>query len=264
MVGIYKITNKQNGHAYIGQSRDIHKRWNNHITAARNPNDAGYDYPLYRAFRKYGLENFTFDILEECDTEVLNQREHYWIQFYSPEYNQTVGIDYTVRPQKLTVEQVREIQQILLADMRGEVSHVELAHKYNVHKDTIRDINVGRTWRTEGFTYPLHYFKFDNSRPEALRQFNKITYCMDCGKEISNGSLRCTSCDINFRRQLAQSNKPVTREELKTLIRTKPFTQIGAQFNVTDNAIRKWCATFNLPTTKKEINAYSDEEWALI
>jgi hypothetical protein len=51
---------------------------------------------------------------------------------------------------------------------------------------------------------------------------------------------------------------------LKKLIRTKPFTQIGKQFNVSDNAIRKWCDNYNLPRKVNEIKSYSDEEWELI
>lgn len=42
------------------------------------------------------------------------------------------------------------------------------------------------------------------------------------------------------------------------------FTAIGKMFNVSDNAIRKWCDAEHLPRTKKEINSYSDEEWDLI
>ena len=56
----------------------------------------------------------------------------------------------------------------------------------------------------------------------------------------------------------------VSREELKLLIRTTPFLQIGEQFGVSDNSIRKWCDKFNLPRKKSEINSYSDEEWELI
>ena len=54
------------------------------------------------------------------------------------------------------------------------------------------------------------------------------------------------------------------REELKQLIRTKPFTEIGKMYGVSDNAIRKWCDFENLPRKKQEINSYSDEEWKLI
>jgi group I intron endonuclease len=63
--GIYKITNKINGKCYIGQSQHIEKRWTDHKTASHNQNDKGYEYPLYRAFRKYGIDNFTFEIIQE-------------------------------------------------------------------------------------------------------------------------------------------------------------------------------------------------------
>lgn len=85
-------------------------------------------------------------------------------------------------------------------------------------------------------------------------------YCIDCGKPISDGSTRCLECQAKTR----ITEKPVTREELKKLIRTKPFTKIGELYGVSDNAIRKWCARYNLPTKKKDIGAYSDEEWANI
>lgn len=58
--------------------------------------------------------------------------------------------------------------------------------------------------------------------------------------------------------------RDITRNELKDLIRTIPFLTIGKMFNVTDNAIRKWCIHYNLPKTKKEIKSYSNEEWEKI
>lgn len=85
-------------------------------------------------------------------------------------------------------------------------------------------------------------------------------YCVDCGKPISDGSTRCLECQAKTR----ITEKPVTREELKDLIRTKPFTKIGEMYGVSDNAIRKWCARYDLPTKKKDISAYSDSEWANI
>ena len=56
----------------------------------------------------------------------------------------------------------------------------------------------------------------------------------------------------------------ISKEELKKLIRTTPFTTIGKQYGVTDNAVRKWCDKYNLPRKVKEIKSYSDEEWELI
>lgn len=63
MIGIYKITNKINHKCYIGQSNHIEKRLRDHKTYEwkRHP-----EYPLYKAFIKYGIENFTFEVIEEC------------------------------------------------------------------------------------------------------------------------------------------------------------------------------------------------------
>lgn len=92
MCGIYKITNTINGKCYIGQSIDIAAR----LAAHKNlcPSNYEYDSPLHQDIRAFGLNNFTFEILEECSIENLNKREIYWIsQFHSFDsgYNQTRG-----------------------------------------------------------------------------------------------------------------------------------------------------------------------------
>lgn len=88
-------------------------------------------------------------------------------------------------------------------------------------------------------------------------------YCVDCGKEISYRSTRCESCN-NKHKKIPLEKMPVSREELKTLIRTQSFTSIGLKYGVSDNAIRKWCIKFNLPTKKVDIKKYTDKEWELI
>lgn len=85
----------------------------------------------------------------------------------------------------------------------------------------------------------------------------KQNKCCDCGKPISSNALRCIECD--HKRQ--QKSIHPSREELKYLIRNFPFTKIGKQFGVSDNAIRKWCITEKLPYKSSEIKLYTDEEW---
>ncbi len=80
LVGIYGLRNKVNGKWYIGQSIDIHQRWND---AYKLMHCAGQK-KIYRALKKYGYDSFDKVILEVCaeDVGVLNAREEYWTLFY--------------------------------------------------------------------------------------------------------------------------------------------------------------------------------------
>ena len=71
MIGIYKITNKSTGRAYIGQSVNIANRWRQH----RQTNELYID----RSIQKYGVNAFIWEIIEECSVEQLDERESYWI-----------------------------------------------------------------------------------------------------------------------------------------------------------------------------------------
>lgn len=91
-IGIYKITNLKNNKSYIGQAVNISNRFKEHIKCG-----LGIDAPnnkLYQAMMEDGVENFTFEIVEECTREKLNDREIYWIDFYQTQsfgYNMTKG-----------------------------------------------------------------------------------------------------------------------------------------------------------------------------
>lgn len=93
--------------------------------------------------------------------------------------------------------------------------------------------------------------------------FTKKYYCEDCGKEISKGSKKCIICKAKSQ-IIKEEDMLVSREELKILIRTIPFTQIGAKYQVSDNTIRKWCDKYHLPRKKSDIKKYSEEEWSKI
>ena len=91
---------------------------------------------------------------------------------------------------------------------------------------------------------------------------HEINYCLDCGKVISKKSVRCIDCNSIYKTQ--QEVKGITRDELKLLIRTMPFTKIGEKYLVSDNAVRKWCDKYNLPRKKSDIKNISDEEWEIL
>ena len=90
MAVIYEIINTINNMCYIGQTRrSLKERLNHH----KNEHRRGT--PFYHAIKKYGWENFTVNIIEECEIEQLNEREIYWIAekktLYPDGYNLTIG-----------------------------------------------------------------------------------------------------------------------------------------------------------------------------
>lgn len=81
----------------------------------------------------------------------------------------------------------------------------------------------------------------------------KKNYCLDCGKEISLESKRCLDCNSKY---LQKVDRP-EREELLKLIQTKSFCEIGRMYGVSDNAVKKWCISCNLPSTKYQLEVYN-------
>lgn len=78
--GIYKITDMHN-RCYVGQAVDIGERWKQHIKRAIGAEERTNN-KLYPAMDKLGPWNFTFDVIEECPRNKLNEREDYWQEFY--------------------------------------------------------------------------------------------------------------------------------------------------------------------------------------
>ena len=170
MTGIYLITNLVNGKVYVGQSVDIQRRYSEHIRSAQPDkyslkNERDSKTPIHLAMQKYGIENFSLRILEECSRELLNEREKYWISmFHSNEkkygYNVTEGGQETIgckgenhSQAKLTQIEVNEIKKLL---KENKLSMTEIIELYPmVSKSTISMINHGKIWNEPNENYPL-------------------------------------------------------------------------------------------------------------
>lgn len=98
-------------------------------------------------------------------------------------------------------------------------------------------------------------------RDETL--YGKKHFCKKCGQQITSDAKTglCPTCSAFERRVVKQ--RP-NREELKDLIRSHNFTELGRMYGVTDNAIRKWCKKENLPCKATDIKSYSDQDWEKI
>ena len=170
MTGIYKITNLINNKIYIGQSIDCQRRWtehkrSGHINPTFSKSIRDYNVPIHCAMRKYGIENFQFEIIEECASSQLNDKEQYWIKYYQSNnkekgYNMTAGGQQNFglsgenhSQAKLTQIQVNEIYDLLQNHL--EISIHEIGERYNISPSLISLINNGRNWKNETLNYPL-------------------------------------------------------------------------------------------------------------
>ena len=87
MVGVYKITNLITGDCYVGQSKNVEKRWRDHFCKGYG---AMHSKLFQDAIDSQGKEGFSFQIIEECDPKDLWERERYWISELKPAYNTVV------------------------------------------------------------------------------------------------------------------------------------------------------------------------------
>lgn len=227
-IGIYCIENLINGHKYIGASKHIEQRWKEHIRDAKNftqPNKS-----LYQAFLKYGTENFSFYILQECQEDELWELEKYYIKQYDTfcnGYNETMGGQYPTNcyhpsgdkhPNSLITENIAKNIIKDLANSRD--SFKTIADKYNCSIDIIKDINTLKT------------HKYLHNYSSNIRDSNKVKR------------------NSSFEKLTAQQ----VHEIINLLIFTdQTYTEIGKKYNVSHQTISR----INKCQTWTELHSYS-------
>lgn len=122
-----------------------------------------------------------------------------------------------------------------------------IKNKFNI----IQDDDIKKITNEKEFTT-------SDSKPKLL---SPKYFCEICKRPISTSNAKI--CQLCLHEKQRKCNWP-SREELKDKVRKMSFLQIGREYNVSDNAVRKWCKYYLLPSKKTEINKYSDEEWELI
>lgn len=160
MKAIYKITNILNDKVYIGQSNNPQHRWIAHKSHAHNEEYIGSS-ALYNAMRKYGEDNFTFEIIGWYEN--YNEKEKYYIKLYNSMipygYNLTEGGEEP--PHKYGEEHHNSIYSQEIVDniiddlLSHKYTQKEIENKYNVNQQLITSINRGITHRRAGLQYPI-------------------------------------------------------------------------------------------------------------
>lgn len=255
-IGIYKITNLLDGKNYIGQSRDIYRRWAQHKSDAKAKN-----LPLYRAIRKYGIQNFSFEILEECQITELAQKE----DFYIEKYNAFIpyGYNYNKAETHFTniaiPEKYKYIKNLL---KNSSLSLTEIGKEVGLTGETISRINRGITWRQDNESYPLRavYEGYDDSQIIPLLKqgytISNIGKILGTSEATIQGWMQSRNIHTSDYRKRLTSNRPVLQlndkkeiiQEFPTIKAAAIFLQsiTGASFNTSLCGIKRNLEKLNL------------------
>ena len=161
MYYIYCYTNNINDHKYVGQTSYPARRKSEHKYAAFTPSSEEYNLLFHKKLRQYGEENFSFEILEEIETndlDLVDNREAYWIEKLSSHvktgkgYNLTLGGQSLGRHKEITEEKARLVVKLL---GENQLTQKAIAEQVGLSQGTIININRGIGFRIPGISYPV-------------------------------------------------------------------------------------------------------------
>lgn len=156
---IYKIENLINHKIYIGQTNNIKRRFAEHRnkTHFKEPNKI-----LYYAFDKYGINNFSFEVIDEVSEDKANEREKYWINYYDSfenGYNMTEGGEnppvFQGIEHPLCNHSITEIQLVKKLLKETKLTIKEIAQLTHYNTSSINRINLGELHYDKTITYPI-------------------------------------------------------------------------------------------------------------
>ena len=194
---IYCYTNKQNGKKYVSQTNNIKRRYKQHKDDSfANYSDARYNQAIHCAIRKYGLDNFDFEILEVLEnktSEEVNERETYWIR----EKNSLAPNGYNL---KATGEANRGRNSSSLSDvdkneirrrLREKEPIRKIAEDYLLSYSYVSQINTGERLFSDSESYPLQsnrtevdlYLKIIELLKDTMLSMNKIAETLGISKD---------------------------------------------------------------------------------
>lgn len=229
MIGIYKITNNINGKIYIGQSNNIQRRFSEHQTKGEQSR-----IPVDIAIQKYGKENFSFEVIEECSIEQLNEKETKWITYFNSVengYNCSIGgnqqsIGSNNGRAILTEDEVRIIR-------KAYSEHLRRKDVYEQFKDKISFSTFANIWDGSSWSHIMS---------EVLTKENRDYYAAEATKgEKSNNSKFTDKEVIQIRERYVTENAKSIYEDYKDRCSYNTLQQI------------LWGRTYkNLPIYKKK------------
>jgi group I intron endonuclease len=184
IIGVYKITNLINNKIYIGSSKNCKGRWSGHKCKAAK------QY-ISRAIQKYGVDNFMFEIIEQCLIDELIPREQYWLDYYTP-YDRKIGYNistiakYPLR-NIIISEKTRKYRSDLgktwigeknpfYGKQHSEETKLQLSNSHKGKKCGVENPNYGKTHSEEiRKKISLAGIGRDNKRSKPVKQIDITT-----------------------------------------------------------------------------------------
>lgn len=214
MIGIYKITNKLNNKVYIGQSNNIERRFSEHCYKGVKSR-----IPVDIAIEKDGINNFTFEIVELCQTEQLNEKETYWIKYFNSVqegYNCSYGGDQQSSGENNGRAQIKEEDVRNIRKAYNE--HKRRKDVYNNYKDKITFSTFSKIWDGTQWSHIM---------PEVYTEENLLYYRIQATNgELSENAAFTNEEVINIRKRYVKETAKEIYEDFKDRCTYQTLQQI--------------------------------------
>ncbi len=274
---IYKyIKIDENEVVYVGRTNNLERRRREHeIYEPAEINRPHYNYPLSRGIRKYGVNAYKCEIIEEVSTyEESLKQEKYWIKYYDTfndpsKYNYTPGGELSFTTAKFEDEIIEEVKELL----EQQIDYETIRDRTGVSISHISEINTGKRRKDKNRTYPINEMtrgrKISSKELQEIIELLKTTQitCAEIGKKynvsgsaiqrINDGSVqRQSDIDYPIRKRVSSHKKhTLTTAELGELyndiINTNiSFNQLAVKYNISVTTVYN----INRGTSRKNNN----------
>lgn len=186
LIGIYMITNPK-GKIYIGSSTNIQARWNNYRYSCNFKKQK----LLHASFKKYGYKAHKFDILEECNEDILFDREIYWISYKKSYFyeNKNIGLNLTKGgdspPKQTQPKSIEHKEKISLAN-KGKKHSPETIQK--IKEARVKQVFTDKTRQKMAIAH--------RGKPSKLKERKRPNISEKLKGKLSPISIKCSLTDI--------------------------------------------------------------------
>lgn len=237
--GIYKIVNIINNKFYIGSSKELNRRWSEHKSELKH--NKHINIILQRAWNKYGIDCFNFEIIEECDVNILLEREQFYIDTLKPKYNiglkSSGGDNLTNHPNRIEI-----IQKMAIGVRNRHLNRTDEERRlYSERYKGNKNPNFGNSWtddmKKSASLRTKEYFKTHKSY-KIGKKHNEI-YGEEKAKEISRKMSEIASTRIGNKNSFfGKSHSDETKKKMSDKRIGKyygeqniPFSIDGKEYN---------------------------------